>query len=199
MVLTDLPAKAISSGSCSKDNEPLSRLVWEIASISVYLEDIRQFLARELGVTGPQWMILMALASRDTEPGVPVNAVSKMMHVDPSFITTQSKLLEKRGLLSREPCVRDARVVEMSLTDQAHQQFARLAEQWEALEQFVFGQLTNQQAIEFVNELAALKKRLEMARLKVVLDAVDHNPTFSANARLPKSRKRPGADSAGPE
>ena len=199
-MLTDFSAKAIGSGSRPKDNESLSRLVWEIASISVYLEDIRQFLARELGITGPQWMILMALASRDAEPGVPVNAVSKMMHVDPSFITTQSKLLEKRGLLSRQPSKSDARVVQMSLTDQARKHFAKLAAQWEALEQFVFGQLTNQQAIEFVNELAALRKRLEMACLKVVLDSVDRNPTFSASTRLPQSRrKKPGADSAGLE
>jgi hypothetical protein len=27
--------------------------------------------------------------------GVPVNTVSKMRHVDPSFVTTQSKLLKK--------------------------------------------------------------------------------------------------------
>ncbi|WP_430649569.1 MarR family transcriptional regulator [Bradyrhizobium murdochi] len=34
-----------------------------------------------------------------------------------SFVTTQSKLLEKKGFLRRKPSTSDARVVQMSLTD----------------------------------------------------------------------------------
>ena len=69
----------------------------------MHLEEIRQFWAKTLGISGPQWMILMAMADLDKADGVPVNVVSKLLHVDPSFVTTQSKLLEKKGFLRRRP------------------------------------------------------------------------------------------------
>ena len=88
-----------------------------IASISVHLEELRHFWAKTLGISGPQWMIIVALSDLDRGDGVPVNAVSKMLHVDPSFVTTQSKLLEKKGFVRRKPSNEDARIVKMSLTD----------------------------------------------------------------------------------
>src|SRR5216683_6344889 len=84
-----------------KDTDVLRRFSWEIISIGAYQEELRHFWARTLGVSGPQWMIVVALSDFDQGEGVPVNVVSKMLHVDPSFVTTQSKLLEK-GVSSAE-------------------------------------------------------------------------------------------------
>ena len=87
------PGSAKGAGAHSARNQDvIRRFIWEIASISVHLEELRQFWAKALGISGPQWMILMALSDLDKEDGVPVNVVSKMLHVDPSFVTTQSKL-----------------------------------------------------------------------------------------------------------
>lgn len=147
------------------------RFMWEIRSINVYMEELRKFRANLLGITGPQWMILMALADLDREGGVPVNVVSKLMHVDSSFVTTQSKLLEKKGLLRRTPSASDARVVQMSLTDKTHKHLASITAQQEALDQFVFGELDIDELIEFADRLTALRHRLERARLKVVLES----------------------------
>ncbi len=87
----------------SKRNQDLARrFAWEVASINVHLQELRHFWAKTLGISGPQWMILMALADLDKGDGVPVKVVSKMLHVDPSFVTTQSKLLEKKGFMRRK-------------------------------------------------------------------------------------------------
>jgi DNA-binding IscR family transcriptional regulator len=45
-------------------------------------------------------MILTALAELDRGEGVPVNIVSKTLFVDPSFVTTQSKMLEEKGIVA---------------------------------------------------------------------------------------------------
>jgi MarR family transcriptional regulator, organic hydroperoxide resistance regulator len=100
-------------GSTLKNREASRRFTWEIASISVHLEELRYFWAKALGVSGPQWMILMAVSELDQGDGIPVNAVSRMLHVDSSFVTTQSKLLEKKGFMRRKPAPDDARVVRM--------------------------------------------------------------------------------------
>src|SRR5206468_413292 len=83
------------------NQDVIRRFTWVIASMNVHLEELRYFWAKTLGISGPQWMILMALADLDHDDGVPVNAVSKKLHVDSSFVTTQSKLLEKKGFLRR--------------------------------------------------------------------------------------------------
>lgn len=141
-----------------------------IASINVHLEELRYFWAKTLGISGPQWMILMALADMDQADGVPVNAVSKKLHVDSSFITTQSKLLEKKGFLRRKTSTEDGRIVQMSLTDKTYKHLAGLAAQQEALNEFIFAEFDNEQLDEFTTKLSALKTRLEKACLKVIVD-----------------------------
>jgi DNA-binding MarR family transcriptional regulator len=154
----------------SRNHDLIRRFTWEIASISVYLEELRQFWAKAIGISGPQWMILMAISDLDKDEGIPVNAVSKMLHVDPSFVTTQSKLLEKKGFLRRKPSPTDARVVRMSLTDKTYKHLASLAAQHEAINDFIFEEFGENELAEFTDKLTALKNRFEKARLKIALD-----------------------------
>jgi DNA-binding MarR family transcriptional regulator len=115
-------------------------------------------------------MILMALAEMDKGDGVSVKAVSKMLHVDPSFVTTQSKLLEKKGFMRRKASEDDARIVQMSLTDKSYKHIASLASQQEALNEFIFAEFGGRELMEFTGKLASLAKRLERACLKVAMD-----------------------------
>jgi DNA-binding MarR family transcriptional regulator len=156
--------------SAKKDQDVIRRFSWEIASIGVYLEELRQFWAKTLGISGPQWMIIVALADHDHGDGVAVNVVSKLLHVDPSFVTTQSKLLEKKGFVRRKTAVEDARIVKMSLTDKTTKHLANLASQQEALNQFIFAEFEDRDMADLTEKLAAIKRRLEKARLKVVAD-----------------------------
>ena len=153
-----------------KNQDIVRQFTWQIASINVHLEEIRHFWARALGISGPQWMILMALADLDQGDGVSVKIVSKMLHVDPSFVTTQSKMLEKKGFMRRKTSADDARIVQMSLTDKSYKHLAGLASQQEALNEFIFEGFDDPELIEFTGKLAALTKRLEKARLKVAVD-----------------------------
>src|SRR4051812_17504684 len=146
------------------------RFSWEIASINVHLQELRSFWAKALGISAPQWMILTALADLDQGEGVPVKVVSKMLHVDPSFVTTQSKMLEKKGFMRRKTSKADARVVQMSLTDKAYKYIASLAAQQEEVSNFIFGEFSDQELDEFIGKLEALKNRLEKASLKVSMD-----------------------------
>jgi MarR family transcriptional regulator, organic hydroperoxide resistance regulator len=156
--------------SAKKDQNAIRRFSWEIASIGAYLEELRHFWAKTLGISGPQWMIIVALADHDQGDGVAVNVVSKMLHVDPSFVTTQSKLLEKKGFVRRKTAVEDARIVKMSLTDKTSKHLANLASQQETLNQFIFAELDDGALVELTDTLASIKRRLEKACLKVVAD-----------------------------
>ena len=154
----------------SKNQDSVRRFTWVIAAINVHIEELRYFWAKALGISGPQWLILMALSDLDEKDGVPVNAVSKKLHVDASFVTTQSKLLEKKGFVRRRTSAEDARIVQMSLTDKASKHLAGLAAQQEALNEYIFAELDDAQLSELNDTLTALRNRLEKACLKVVID-----------------------------
>jgi DNA-binding MarR family transcriptional regulator len=156
--------------SANKHQDVVRRFAWEIASINVHLEELRHFWAKTLGVSGPQWMMIVALLDLDQSEGVPVNAVSKMLHVDPSFVTTQSKLLEKKGLVRRKPSIEDARIVNMSLTDKTRKHLATLASQQETLNDFIFAGYDESELDKLNGRLASLKERLEKACLKATVD-----------------------------
>ena len=158
------------SESAKKDQDAIRRLSWEITSISAHLEELRHFWAKTLGISGPQWMIVVALADHDEGDGVPVKAVSKLLHVDPSFVTTQSKLLEKKGFVRRKTSSEDARIVQMSLTDKTRKHLANLASQQESLNEFIFAEFGERELNDLTGKLGALKRRLEKAVLKVVVD-----------------------------
>ena len=126
--------------AASKNQDLIRRFTWVIVAMNVHLEELRYFWAKTLGISGPQWMILMALVDLDQDDGVPVNAVSKRLHVDSSFVTTQSKLLEKKGFVRRKTSAEDARIVQMSLTDKTYKHLAGLASQHEGRNECIFGE-----------------------------------------------------------
>jgi MarR family transcriptional regulator, organic hydroperoxide resistance regulator len=168
--LPEPAGSAIGGETAHKNQDLIKRFTWVIASIGVHLEELRYFWAKTLGVSGPQWMILMALADLDHGDGVPVNVVSKKLHVDSSFVTTQSKLLEKKGFLRRKTSAEDARVVQMSLTDRTYKHLANLASQQETLNQFIFTEFDDSELEDFTGKLEALQNRLEKACVRVTLD-----------------------------
>lgn len=138
--------------------------MWEIRSISACLEELAKFRANVLGITGPQWMILMAVAYLGKQDGISVNMVSKLMHVDSSFVSTHSKLLEKNGFLRRRSCASDARVVQMTLTAKTRKHLATLAPRQEALGELAFDEFGVDGSSEFVTKLATVRHRLEKVR-----------------------------------
>lgn len=161
---------ATKSTDWKRQSETANRLTWAITAINAHLDELQQIWARALGISGSQWMILMAISDLDTASGVPVNAVARMLHVDGSFVTAQSKLLEKAGLVKREPCPLDRRVVRLSLSDKALKQLDRDSEQRQAAADIVFAGFEADELNEFITRLTSVRRRLEKARLRLVLE-----------------------------
>ena len=94
------------------------------------LEEVRNYWAKVLGIRGPQWMIIVALQELDHGEGAPVMAVATMLQVNPTFVMTQSRLLERKGIVRRTAVSDDASTVSLSLTDKAYRDWAKLAYPW---------------------------------------------------------------------
>jgi DNA-binding MarR family transcriptional regulator len=140
--------------------------VWDIVAVNIHFEDIRRIWAELLGVTGPQWMILMAINDLDIGQGVSVGDVSTKIRVNPPFVTTQTKILEKSGLLTRTASPSDARSVLMSLTDKAHLEIAKFSAKRNELFDFIFADVSDRT----LRDIAVIRRKAEKAALQLDLD-----------------------------
>ncbi len=176
MVLSSLLQKSDTSmdggdrkmdASTTGDQHFIRRLGRDIELIGTYLEELGHNWAKTLGISDPQWRIILVLADIDSGEGVPVKVVSRTLNVDPSFITTQSKLLEKKGLIHRRGSSEDARIVNMSLTEETSEHLASLAAQQGALSEYIFADFAPRELEDLTSKLSSLKKKLEKACLKL--------------------------------
>ena len=161
---------ATKSTDRKRQSEAVNRLTWAITAINAHLEELQRIWARAFGISGSQWMILMAISDLDAGEGVPVNAVARMLHLDGSFVTPQSKLLERAGLVGCKPCPLDRRVVRLSLSNKALKQLGRDSEQQQAVADIVFAGLEGDELNEFITRLTSVRRRLEKARLRLTLE-----------------------------
>jgi len=106
----------------------------------------------------------MAVTYLGKEKGVPVNLVSRLMLVDPCFVTTHSKLPEKRRFPAHKSSASDARIVQMSLTAKTRKHLATLAPRQEAQDELAFDEFGVDRSSEFIGKLATVRHRLERAR-----------------------------------
>lgn len=150
--------------------EAINHLTWEIRAIYAYLEEIQRVWARALGISRSQWMILMAISDLDGGSGVPVKAVAKLLHVDGSFVTAQSNLLEKIKLVHRRACRIDGRVVRLFLSGRALKLLARESDRHQAMADFVFTNFEEAELNKLIAQLTLLERRLEKAKLRLELE-----------------------------
>jgi DNA-binding MarR family transcriptional regulator len=164
---TKSKAEARAPRGSTIDPDLARRFATTVAGVAVFLDEIRQFRAKSLGISGPQFALLMAVMDLEQGDGVSIRHVAKAVHVDPSFITTQSKLLEKKGLVRRQIDSHDARVVKLSLSDKAYKQIAGLAADERALNSFIFEELSVEDLERLTSQLGDLQNRLEKATIKL--------------------------------
>ncbi|OJU14542.1 MAG: MarR family transcriptional regulator [Afipia sp. 62-7] len=153
------------------DNALVRQFIWDVISINTHLEEIRAIWARVLDITCPQWLILMAVNDLDQGKGISVRDVSTKLHVDPSFVTTQTKHLEKNGFMRRVPSKEDARVVLMSLTDKAYKQLANLYSRQVVADNLVFSDFTDRTFHDLNVKLSTIKDRLASAALTIAAES----------------------------
>jgi len=161
------PRRAIGS---SKNQEIVRKLLCDITAINSHLDEMRHFWAQTLGISGPQWTILTALAALDRGQGVPVKDLVAMLHVQQPFVTTQTKMLENSGFVRRTTSSDDGRVVLMSLSDKARKQIAHLSSRQEVLDKFIFADFDDRTLKDIADQIASLKDRLEKAALRLAAD-----------------------------
>lgn len=141
--------------------------IWNIVEIHSQLEEIHKGWAQLLGISEPQWLILMAIDELDEGRGASGIAVANKLRIHPAFVTNQTKRLEKMELLARVTSPDDARFLQMSLTQKALAEIKNLSIKRQALNSTMFGGL-DQESLHYLNKrLAAIAKDSRLASQKL--------------------------------
>jgi DNA-binding MarR family transcriptional regulator len=109
--LTATSPNLVTGGS----DHSFRRFLYDFFTVSARLETMKRYLGKRLGLTGPQYTIMMAVAELQGELGVSVGRVGDYLHVTGTFVTIESGKLVKKGFMEKRPDAQDGRVSLLSL------------------------------------------------------------------------------------
>lgn len=118
------------------------RLVYDLLTIASRMTTVREHLGGRMGISAPQYSLLMAVGQFQGERGVGVTAVAKVLHVSSAFVATESGKLAQAGLLAKRTNPKDGRAVLLSLTRTGRSLIARHSAEIRAVNDIFFGTLT---------------------------------------------------------
>jgi len=146
------------------------QLVYDLLTLSVRMEMVREHLGRQMSISGPQYSVLVAVAHLQGAGGVSVGALAKALHVSSAFIATETRKLAEAGLVEKVPNPEDRRGVLISLSRAGNAQIARLTPAIRAVNDQFFAPLSRSAFEAMSSASAALVKSSArvMTRLHVI-------------------------------
>jgi DNA-binding MarR family transcriptional regulator len=117
-------------------------LVYDLLTIASRMTLVREHLAHGMGITAPQFSLLLAIGQFQAERGVGVTAVARVLHVSSAFVATETGKLAQAGLLAKRANPKDRRGVLLSLTRAGRALIERHGDEIRSVNDAFFGALT---------------------------------------------------------
>jgi MarR family transcriptional regulator, organic hydroperoxide resistance regulator len=116
-------------------------LVNDLLTIATRMEVVREHLGRRMGISGPQYSVLVAIAHLQGDTGVSVGAVAQALHVSSAFIAVETGKLARLGLVLKQRNPHDRRGVLLSLALPGRLKIDRAGAEIRAVNDLFFGGL----------------------------------------------------------
>lgn len=142
-------------------------LINGLLTLTVRLELLRDHLAEQLGVTGPQYSLLMAVGRLGGHDGISVGRVARALHVTSAFVAAESNRLAKAGLLEKRADVADRRSVLLYLSPVGVARLAELGPAIHGINDQIFGKLSRSEFDMLTQLVGGLLKNASVVLHKV--------------------------------
>jgi DNA-binding MarR family transcriptional regulator len=116
-------------------------LVHDLLTIATRMEIVRAHHGHRIGITGPQYSVLMAIAQLQGATGVSVGAVAQALHVSSAFIAVETGKLARLGLVLKQRNPDDGRGVLLSVALAGRLKLDRASAEIRAVNDLFFGAL----------------------------------------------------------
>jgi MarR family transcriptional regulator, organic hydroperoxide resistance regulator len=98
-----------------KSDHVLRELVYNFFTLANRMEEIRHHIGSRIGLSGPQYTLMMAVAELQGSVGVSVGQVAEYLHVTGTFVAAESGKLSRMGYINKAADTEDGRVSLLSV------------------------------------------------------------------------------------
>ena len=116
-------------------------LVSDMFTIAARMEIMREHLARRLGISGPQYSLIVAVAHLQGPTGIGVGSMAQALHVSSAFVASETGKLVRRGFLLKRTNPLDRRGVLLSIAPAGRLKLGRVSEEIRTINDLFFGSL----------------------------------------------------------
>lgn len=103
------------------------QFVQDCIAFSARLLTVRDGYARVMGVSGPQYMIMISVAHLGKKGDVTISEIAKHLHQSSSFVTNETNKLVRENLVEKQKDEIDRRRTNLAITSEGWQRFDRLS------------------------------------------------------------------------
>lgn len=125
---------------CGSDRRFRS-LISDLLTISSRMEIVREHLGRRLGITAPQYSLIVAVAHLQGIGGIGVGALAQALHVSSAFVASETGKLARRGFLLKRTNPLDRRGVLLSISPAGRLKLDRISAEIRMVNDLFFGAL----------------------------------------------------------
>lgn len=122
----------------------LRELLHDLFTIGTRLEEIRRHLGSCMGLSGPQFSLLMAIQELQGQEGVSVGRLARYLHVAGTFVTAESAKLARKDYIERRTAARDRRVTLLCVRPAGAKAIERLIPEVQAVNDTFFAMESGQ-------------------------------------------------------
>ena len=143
------------------------QFIYDLSAAASLLEVARSYLAKQLNISSPQYNILMVVAQYQTEIGVTVSEVANHLHVTLAHVATESKILEKLGLLEIEVNPEDRRSKLLKIHKESESQITKFGTVRRGVNDALFQHLSKSEFENLSTSLGKLVQDFEIVTNKL--------------------------------
>ncbi len=117
-------------------------LVAGLLTIATRMEMVREHFGRRMGISGPQYSLIVAVAHLQGRNGISVSALAQALHVSIAFVASEAGKLARQRLLLKRTNPDDRRGVLLSIAPAGQLAVDRVSTEIRDVNDLFFGSLT---------------------------------------------------------
>jgi DNA-binding MarR family transcriptional regulator len=109
-----------------RSDHALRTLLYNLFTIATRMEEVRRYLGSCIGISGPQFSLLMAIQELQGAGGASVGKIAGYLHVAGTFVTAESAKLTRKGYIEKRCDLHDRRVSLLRVRPEGYKAIERL-------------------------------------------------------------------------
>jgi len=131
-------------------------LLADLLSFASRMDMVREHFGKRLGINGPQYTVLTAIAHFQGKHGISAGALAQVLHVSSAFVASETGKLVRRNLLLKRVNPLDRRSVLLSVSPAGRLKLDRMAAEIRTVNDTLFGALDGEAFLALCNAASAL-------------------------------------------